>query len=353
MPVDEPAPQERQQWLEGKKKPDEPLTAAELKQVAEAATRAVEIKIQLDSHLREVVKPLADQVRGQIEGAIQRSIGDLGRMNDVLRSAVRNVFRVHEITVPIANHLNTFVVPALDDWRKSVADQVRQVLESTERVKIQYLRTAGPENWSDLDGDEFGKLLRMAEAGIPVAWVPRPSILIKLLAVDFEHNNDALLEVLMMHEKEVLEDCSSVVAAAHTGPFSELVRFGDQAVDAFHSGFPLAAQALAASLLDTLLRAAVEKPSKSQYYKKVKDAINSADTIALLPWAVAHWPVLTALVNFDSDGPPLSKFNRHATAHAVGDIQYSRENGLISLMMASSMLREAHRTAMMLGFDKE
>ncbi|MEV6228103.1 hypothetical protein AB0L88_09575 [Saccharopolyspora shandongensis] len=104
---------------------------------------------------------------------------------------------------------------------------------------------------------------------------------------------------------------------------------------------PAASQALAASVLDTLLRVAVHPPARS-YYGKVRNRIESV-SLSLLPWAVTHWPVLVALTTFNGgDEPPPSVFNRHATARAVGVIQYTPDNALLALMLTASVLREAH-----------
>uniref|UniRef100_UPI003F49B1B9 hypothetical protein n=1 Tax=Amycolatopsis sp. CA-293810 TaxID=3239926 RepID=UPI003F49B1B9 len=66
------------------------------------------------------------------------------------------------------------------------------------------------------------------------------------------------------------------------------------------------------------------------------------DSPPLLPWAITHWPVLEALNNYDGLDEAPTVFNRHATAYAVGQAQYSRANALIATMLATSVLREAH-----------
>lgn len=227
-----------------------------------------------------------------------------------------------------------------DDLAKLVSGQVSSIVErltSFEQLRSGILRKDGPGNWVELKDDQLTSLLRLASAGIPVSWVPRAGILTELLGTD----EDAWFTVLRGHKYEILADCRSAIAEVTGEPYGPLAVYLDEALAVFEDGRDAAAQALAANIVDTVLREAVVEPVKRGYYQRVKDEIEDAP-LALLPWAVTHWPVLPALTTFSGgeESPP-ETFNRHATAHAVGNIQYSHTNALLVVMLATSVLREA------------
>jgi len=109
-----------------------------------------------------------------------------------------------------------------------------------------------------------------------------------------------------------------------------------------------AAQALAGAIFDTILRRTIKPQRITGYYKRVKDEITdrheNAD-MSELRWGVVHVPAILALdMFFEPNGDPIPTiFNRHATAHTVGRIQYTPANAVIALALATSLIREAHQ----------
>jgi hypothetical protein len=224
-------------------------------------------------------------------------------------------------------------------FAERLGSSIEPFFAGIETLELNILREKGPDNWRDLhDTHDLRQLLGLAEAGIPVTWVPRASILAELLEADPEER----LNVLLAHRDEILSDCATVSAPTRTGPFAQQATFLGEAITAFNHGLHAAAQALAASVMDTLLRRAVHEPVRRGYYNKVKDTVDSI-TFPELAWAVTHWPVLTALATFNGEDAVPPMFNRHATAHAVNDIQYTTTNALVAVMLATSVLREAHQ----------
>jgi len=128
----------------------------------------------------------------------------------------------------------------------------------------------------------------------------------------------------------------------------EYVEALSEASDVGEAGQLRAAQALAASLFDTMLCHTIKPPGINGYYKTAKDKITDQHenaSIAEMRWGLVHLPAVKALDKFDQSkgGPIPTRFNRHACAHAVGREQYAPANAVIALALATSLVREAHQ----------
>jgi hypothetical protein len=125
-------------------------------------------------------------------------------------------------------------------------------------------------NWADLDPDEASDVATLAEIasqGIAVAWVPRAAVLRKLMAAD-AHERAALL---LACESEILDDCAT-------------------AVESLTGGYHPPAQALAANILDTVLRVAFPL---GPWQATARSARRSPGCKAATPWGTCgagwHW----------------------------------------------------------------
>ncbi|MFC8765982.1 hypothetical protein ACFUAG_35470 [Streptomyces sp. NPDC057193] len=111
------------------------------------------------------------------------------------------------------------------------------------------------------------------------------------------------------------------------------------------------AQALAANVWDTLVRGlAFATPAwltdKGWWpgYAKFSQSVPTVDTddatIGQFRRAAVLLPFAKTLEEFRRQHPVPEAFNRHATAHAAGAVQYTAANAVIALMLAVSVLRE-------------
>ena len=102
-------------------------------------------------------------------------------------------------------------------------------------------------------------------------------------------------------------------------------------------GHPEGAQALAANLLDTMLRETLDKSSFGQVTNQ-RDRL-SIDDLPLRAAAVfgGIWGSHTEFRSWRGDAIPRG-FSRHGSVHAVSQIQYSRINALIALMHVTSYI---------------
>jgi hypothetical protein len=258
------------------------------------------------------------------------------------------------VTVPVLGYMKQFTFPAVDtSWLKPLADQVGKTLagfdtdfirklQERARREQEFLRREGPDNWTELgESVNIFILLGLAEEGIPVTWVPGPVVLEALTTTDKSDR----LSTLLSHRDDALDDCDSALGQPTTGPLTEQASLLTQAVGAMRAGLFAAAQALAASVIDTVIRKAFLQPQR-RYYSAVQEKIENSYEAQLvdLRTAVTYWPILPAFGEFyENRGDPIpSDFNRHATAHTVGFTQYTEANALLAVLLATSVVREAH-----------
>lgn len=150
--------------------------------------------------------------------------------------------------------------------------------------------------------------------------------------------------VLADNREEILHDCEDVLADNVTqGRLDDLVDATREAIAVLRQGQAMSAQALASNVVDTALRHAIP-PDGARYYGKVLEQIKQSQDCEMreLRRSATFWPVVDALQPFwPHNGDPIpDSYNRHASAHAVGGIQYTDANALIAVMLATSMLRE-------------
>jgi len=190
--------------------------------------------------------------------------------------------------------------------------------------------------------ERLSELFELTESGIPTAWVPRSAVIAELVAADA----DDRAAVIADHRSDILTDCITVLKEVSSPDLGEYVDLLDEALTAATSGQIRAAQALAASVFDTFLRDRFQPRKLSGYYDRLKKEIKHLydnAPMSTMRWGVVHVPVLVVLGLFDpTKGDPIpTNFNRHASAHAVGRVQYTPANAVIALALVTSMLREA------------
>ncbi|MEH0819271.1 MULTISPECIES: hypothetical protein [unclassified Micromonospora] len=198
-----------------------------------------------------------------------------------------------------------------------------------------------PTNWHDATGDGIKTLdlIELARAGWPSAWVPGPKVLRALvLAAPAERGR-----VLCDHEDQVLDDCDTVLAEVVGGPNEVQAGLLRQAVAAARQCYHAPAQALAASVIDTVIRESVSPwQGYNEWLRRHPD--DDDFTIGQMRYVTTMAPVRPALERFypEKGDPVPEAFNRHASTHAVGDVQYTRTNALVGVLLAVSIVRELH-----------
>ncbi len=193
-----------------------------------------------------------------------------------------------------------------------------------------------PPNWHDGD---FHAGVRLASAGWPIVWVPRPDIVASLISAD---TDDQRNELLVQEASQILDDIDQVLDdIERTGP-SMFVVMEREAVAAGRQNLWIACQTTVATILDGLVGVkTLLKPN----IKKLPEAFDEDETaIVELRLALILQALPRAFVSFWPDrGDPIpTTFNRHATVHTPSVEQFTPQNALFGLLLTTSLLRELH-----------
>jgi len=193
--------------------------------------------------------------------------------------------------------------------------------------------------------------LRVINEGIPLIWVPQASIVSDLLRAG---NYEVRSRILVDWRTEISHNCLAVLAEVRDPELTALAEFAIEATQEVMDTRFRSAQALASNVLDTWMQDAARRGVFGNLtgkisYKKVRKGIPPLSDDTLLEWfreTCVLVPVAVALEDYWPPAPSPRTFNRHATAHNVGQEQYTPANGIISVMLISSVLREAEESGL-------
>ncbi len=195
---------------------------------------------------------------------------------------------------------------------------------------------------TDLEFEEVEKVV-MAD-GIALYGLPRASVAEGIIRAESAAKRR---EIVGRRWRSISTDCREVLGDCESRAVAPYVPFALAALDALDSGHTAAAQALAGSLVDTLLTAYFG--TKRYLYtpdKKGNRTTDAYDEFSVHQF-VAFAPMWQAYQQFwvsDGDAIPTT-FSRNATAHAVSRRQFSRRNAMQALMFATSLIYFFHEQA--------
>lgn len=202
-----------------------------------------------------------------------------------------------------------------------------------------------PPNWARIDDIDLNQVRDIGEhEGIPLMWIPRSATVKKLLAAD---SQEARRELLAAHMDSILEDCRASLAAIEqdtiAGERAEALatgtQFGMQACAALAAGHLAAAQALATTLLDTVLERLLARDTHTELTTRKLVPEFNAEEYAFRG-ALTLGPVWAAHQRFDRqqrDVIPI-EYGRHPSVHGVSSRQYNATNAIIAVMLITSVL---------------
>lgn len=261
------------------------------------------------------------------------------QLAEVLNAATENIRRTVAANLIPAPKVE-LPKPRLLEGLSTAVAPLQSVLERLDAMM--------PENWQG-QRLAYKDMVRLMQEGVPLAWVPPADVIRHLLAAQ---DVACRVEILDDHRTEILASCSKVLDAVTDERFAAQRTLLEECVRMIEGGMFSGAQALAANVWDTLVRAlAFANPAwltdKGWWpgYSKISQRVPSVDidddaTIGQFRKAAVFLPFATALEEFRGQDPVPGGFNRHATAHAAGAVQYTAANAVIALMLAVSVLRE-------------
>ena len=196
-----------------------------------------------------------------------------------------------------------------------------------------------PPNWKGLNQPDLDVIeLILLDEGIPLAWVPSQPI---LQAVFDSPNATARRLVLGRRWKGLTSDCEACLSEVSHADLRCHQPFAMDVVRAMRDGHASGAQALAANLLDSILRRNFDKDDFKAVTTNKKGGSRFDLDAYRIRVAFTLAPVWRAYAEYwESQGDPIPRaFGRHPSAHAVSTTQYSRINAVIGLMLVTSLLR--------------
>ncbi|MDL9944604.1 hypothetical protein QSJ19_03190 [Gordonia sp. ABSL11-1] len=200
---------------------------------------------------------------------------------------------------------------------------------------LKAIDAAYPPNWKGVKSGEMAKLESLLlDEGLALGWVPEAEILQKLFDAATKQERRRLLG---RRWKTVMKSCRASVSTVAQTKYSGYRDFTLKAIDALEAGSPEAAQALAASLLDTMLRETLDVTDRTLVTaQRNRLDLNSLPLRASIVFG-GIWGSFTEFYTSRGDKVP-QNFSRHASAHAVGGRQYSRINTVIAIMHVTAYL---------------
>jgi len=194
-----------------------------------------------------------------------------------------------------------------------------------------------PSNLQDIEDLEFEEVEAVVMLdGIALYGVPRQELAEKLIRAE---TTAARRAILGRRWKAISADCRAAVDACSSSTVAPYVSFAVAALDALDGEHTEAAQALAASLLDTVVNGYFGK-QRYDLTPNGKTTTTAEYEKFTLREFIAFAPLWQAYQKYKTeDGDPIpNTFSRHASVHGVSARQFSRRNAVQAVLFVSSLL---------------
>lgn len=193
-----------------------------------------------------------------------------------------------------------------------------------------------PPNWRGVTrGSESNLEVLLLDEGLALGWVPEATLLQRLFDASSRQERRRLIG---RNWKRVMKSCRAELESVNDSELASYRDFALKAVDAIESGMQEAGQALAANLLDTMLRETLDGADRKLVTNQ-KNRLN-IDDLPIRARIVfgGIWGSFTEF--WTNQGDPVPRdYSRHASVHAVGKRQYSRINAVIAVMHVTAYVK--------------
>ena len=201
-----------------------------------------------------------------------------------------------------------------------------------------------PSNLRSIEGLDFEDVDAVVMTdGIPLYGLPRTTIAEALIRAE---STNKRRDILDWRWETISADCRETVLSCSSNSVVPYLPFAAAALDSLDAGHTEAAQALAGSLVDTIVTGHFGTgrykytPNRRTTTTDAYDEFTVREYIAFAPM----WQTYQQFFVSNGDKVP-TQFNRHATAHAVSKHQYTRRNAVQALMFVCSLLYRINEEA--------
>ncbi|KKF03733.1 hypothetical protein [Mycolicibacterium obuense] len=260
--------------------------------------------------------------------------------------------RFEDLDEETRNKITRTLVEVISEYQ-SIVDALKPPLEvltssfsATADIASVFARLADEMRWfvpnwpENLDVE---RAWRVADEGIPVAFVPRPEIVVEL--VDAESHADRLT-LLVNSQAAIVSDCRIALAPVWDEPLplpasiAMMLPLLQEAIDTLEAGHAAAACALSVVIIDSLLRR-TEGDLQYQTLRKRsrKNALDAAAALNQLRVELAWRPMHSLLEEWNprSGSPPPTMPSRHVVIHWPDPRHLSNQNAIVTVMVATSL----------------
>lgn len=202
-----------------------------------------------------------------------------------------------------------------------------------------------PPNLRAIEGLKFTDVetVVMVE-GIPLYGLPRTATAAALIRAEGASERR---RILGSRWGTISADCRTIVLSCTSEAVAPYIPFAVAALDALDAGHTAPAQALAGSLVDSIVTAYFgnhrNKYTPDRNGRRTKDAYNEFSIRQFVAFA-PMWQAYQQFFVANGDKVPAT-FSRNATAHTVSPRQFNRRNAVQGLMLACSLLYRLNEEA--------
>jgi len=247
---------------------------------------------------------------------------------------------VHELPRFSIPDLPSFKIPELPsfkipDWPKF--EIPTHFFDPLRGLDFSWLIDATPHNWDDLEDEDYDldRIGEIVASGIPLAWVPRASVIHELLTVE---SHSARLLVLLDHAAAILDDCEAQIDVTRP-ELAEVVPLAQQAITAYRNGTRQAGGVLAVAVATRMIERAGWKGDSKQLAKKIR--LSEETPLPLALETATRVPFTAFQANWRPGDPHPEALSRHVVAHDLDAEHLSDANSLVAIMLVSSFIRTA------------
>lgn len=265
--------------------------------------------------------------------ALTRSIAtsSTARMTEQLGRPYRDWSR--SLGVNIAKHFSEHWQPVTASLLQASS---RQLAPSLAEIASSILQSTWPTNLDSVDGEIELMEQLMIDEGLPIAWVPRESTIQAIFAAE---TPGARRAIFGRRWKTVVDDCEQLLNQTTSVVVEPLKLQAMKSVAGLRDGHHELSQAFSAATLDTAVstvfaeRTAKKRAIDAEKYRKDLDNRPIREFFAIAQLMGVHH----RYVPNEEQAIPRS-FNRHASAHGVSRVQYTRLNSVLALAHLTSFL---------------
>lgn len=235
----------------------------------------------------------------------------------------------------IGRNLGASLVPTSGWLAEGLLEHYRTAIAPLLAELTSPFRGVWPGNLAELDLEVDDMKTLMIDEGLPIAWVPRMSIVRSVVAAETPQLRRA---VYGRRWVAIVDDCEAMLNRTTSSAVEPFKLQALKSISGLRSGHHELAQAFSAATLDTAVgyvfsTSPARSNATSVKHRGQLDERPVREFFAMAQLMGVH------LQYRPSNGDPVPRtFNRHASIHSVSKVQYSRLNSVLALAHLTSFL---------------